>query len=344
MKYLQSKDIIKAKELFQKRESFSSLINLGVLAFIEGNFAEGYANISKVIHNESYRVDLLETLGLQNITLSENEIAEMFIADLLTEIPATKLLSAVNNSSDKAIISEKAVNEPIAEINAAISAAKSVNSKDANANLTAGMVLMNSTKTALKQVRDIVGVTSTKYQMVADNLAKQILQCGINYYNNASDDDVESPRKAMPLQAYALQIAIGQLTKDRCQENYDILKKAVDDMPPAEVAIETRKVKEELRRFCQQPDKISHSTDGLDLGGTGAAAGAAISLAMISHTLTIPFELALPRGERSPYCMRHRPSASMVLFDRRQGNMILSLHNDFWQISPGFPGKGDQTT
>ena len=142
LKYLQSKDIIKAKELFQKRESFSSLINLGVLAFIEGNFAEGYANISKVIHNESYRTDLLETLSLQNITLSENEIAEMFIADLLTEIPATKLLSAVNNPSDKEIISEKAVNEPIAEINTAISAAKSVNSKDANANLTAGTVLM----------------------------------------------------------------------------------------------------------------------------------------------------------------------------------------------------------
>ena len=259
MKYLQSKDIIKAKELFQKRESFSSLINLGVLAFIEGNFAEGYANISKVIHNESYRTDLLETLSLQNITLSENEIAEMFIADLLTEIPVTKLLSAVNNPSDKEIISEKAVNEPIAEINTAISAAKSVNSKDANANLTAGTVLMNSTKTALKQVRDIVGATSTKYQIVADNLVKQILQCGINYYNNASDDDVESPRKAMSFQAYALQIAIGKLTKDRCQENYDILKKAVDNMPPAEVAIETRKIKEELRKFCQQPDKISHS-------------------------------------------------------------------------------------
>lgn len=259
LKYLQSKDIIKAKELFQKRESFSSLINLGVLAFIEGNFAEGYASISKVIHNESYRTDLLETLGLQNITLSENEIAAMFIADLLTEIPATKLLSAVNNPSDKTIISDKAVNEPIAEINAAISAAKSVNSKDANANLIAGTTLMNSTKTPLKQVRDIVGATSPKYQMVADNLAKQILQCGINYYNNAPDDDVESPRKAMPLQAYALQIAIGQLTKDRCQENYDILKKAVNNMPPVEVAVETRKVKEELRKFCTQPDKIAYS-------------------------------------------------------------------------------------
>lgn len=95
--------------------------------------------------------------------------------------------------------------------------------------------------------------------MAADNLAKQILQCGINYYNNAPDEDIESPRKAMVLQEYALKIAVGKLTKDRCQENYDILKKTVDSMPPASVAIEARKIKEELRKFCQLPDKISHS-------------------------------------------------------------------------------------
>ena len=63
----------------------------------------------------------------------------------------------------------------------------------------------------------------------------------------------------MTLQSYALSIAVGQLTKDRCKENYDILKQAVDNMPPAEVAIEARKVKEELRKFCQLPDKIAHS-------------------------------------------------------------------------------------
>ena len=95
--------------------------------------------------------------------------------------------------------------------------------------------------------------------MVADNVAKQVLQCGINYYNNAPDSDVESPRKAMVLQSYALSIAVGQLTKDRCKENYDILKQAVDNMPPAEVAVEARKIKEELRKFCELPDKISHS-------------------------------------------------------------------------------------
>lgn len=118
---------------------------------------------------------------------------------------------------------------------------------------------MNSTKAPLKAVKDIAGESSPQYQIVADNVAKQVLQCGINYYNNAPDSDVESPRKAMVLQSYALSIAVGQLTKDRCKENYDILKQAVDNMPPAEVAIEARKVKEELRKFCQLPDKISHS-------------------------------------------------------------------------------------
>ncbi len=259
LKHLQSNNIDKAKELFQKKETFSSLINLGVIAFIEGDYATGYASIAKVIHSEDYRGKLLNALNLQKITLSEDEIAAMFISELLTEIPATILLAAVDNPSDKDMIRKRAIEQPISDINAAISAAKGVNSNDANANLTAGTKLMNSTKSALKLVRDIVGAGSPQYQMIADNLSKTILQCGINYYNNAPEDDVESPRKAMTLQEYALTIAVGKLTKDRCQENYDILKKAVDNMPPAEVAIETRKVKDELRKFCAQPDKISHS-------------------------------------------------------------------------------------
>lgn len=141
----------------------------------------------------------------------------------------------------------------------AISVAKNADSKNPEASLAAGTKLMNTTKAPLKAVKDIVGASSPQYQMVADIVAKQVLQCGINYYNNAPDTDVESPRKAMVLQSYALSIAVGQLTKDRCKENYDILKQVVDNMPPAEVAVEARKVKEELRKFCGLPDKISHS-------------------------------------------------------------------------------------
>lgn len=259
LKHLQAGNREKAEEIFQKKETYSSLINSGVLAFIDGNTATGLNNISKVIHNSAYRTELLQALGLANLQLSEDDLAELIIAELLKEVPASKLLSACTNASDRTIVSKSALDEPISAINSAIAIAKNADSKNPEASLAAGTKLMNSTKSALKQVKDIAGASSPQYQMAADSLAKQILQCGINYYNNAPDSDVESPRKAMVLQSYALSIAVGQLTKDRCKENYDILKQAVDNMPPVEVAIETRKVKEELRKFCQLPDKISHS-------------------------------------------------------------------------------------
>lgn len=259
LKHLQAGNRDKANEIFQKKETFSSLINSGVLAFIDGDNTTGFANISKVIHNPAYRAEMLQVLGISNLQITEDELAEIIIAELLKEIPANKLLAACSNSSDRAIISKSALDDPISQINAAVATAKNTDSKNPEASLAAGTKLMNSTKALLKTVKDIAGASSPKYQMVADNVAKQILQCGINYYNNAPDSDVESPRKAMVLQSYALSIAVGQLTKDRCKENYDILKQAVDNMPPAEVAIETRKVKEELRKFCRLPDKISHS-------------------------------------------------------------------------------------
>lgn len=259
LKHLQAGNREKAEEIFLKKETYSSLINSAVLAFIDGNSAIGFNNISKVVHNSTYRAELLQALGIGNLQLSEDELAELVIAELLKEIPASELLSACTNDTDRAILSKSALDEPISAINSAIAVAKNADAKNPEASLAAGTKLMNSTKAPLKTVKEIAGASSPQYQMVADNVAKQVLQCGINYYNNAPDSDVESPRKAMVLQSYALSIAVGQLTKDRCKENYDILKQAVDNMPPVEVTIETRKIKEELRKFCQLPDKISHS-------------------------------------------------------------------------------------
>lgn len=259
LKHLQAGNSEKAEEIFQKKETYSSLINSGVLAFIDGNIATGFNNISKVIHNSAHRAELLQALGIANLQLSEDDLAQLAITELLKEVPASKLLSACTNATDRAIVGKSALDEPISAINSAIAVAKNADTKSPEASLAAGTKLMNSTKAPLKTVEDIAGASSPQYQMVADNVAKQVLQCGINYYNNAPDSDVESPRKAMVLQSYALSIAVGQVTKDRCKENYDILKQAVDNMPPAEVAIESRKVKEELRKFCQLPDKISHA-------------------------------------------------------------------------------------
>lgn len=246
LKNLQLGNIEKAKEIFRKKESFSTLINGGVLALAEGDQATGIANISKVLHNSSYLSDFLTALDMVNLTITENELSEMFITELLKEISVKDLMPFITYDNDKNIIAKKALEGPISKINQAIATAKSTPSSDADANLKAGMYLMESTKKMLEEVINIVGKNDIEYQMVADNLAKQILQCGINYYNNASETDVESPRKAMVLQSYALSIAVGQFTKDRCQENYDILKDVLDKLPPQIIDNEVKIVLELL--------------------------------------------------------------------------------------------------
>lgn len=259
LKHLQAGNKDKALEIFDKKETFSSLINKGVLSFIAGNSAIGFCNISKVIHSESYRSELYDCLGLTNLQFGEEQLSELFIAELLNEIPAGKLLAVAVNDMDRTIIGKSALEEPVSVINSEVSIAKNADTKNPEASLAAGTKLMNNTKEPLKLIKEIAGAKSSQYQLMADSVAKQVLQCGINCYNNAPDSDFESPRKAMALQAYALSIAVGKLTKDRCQENYDIVRKYVDSLPPAEVATEVRLVRDELAKFFDLPDKISHS-------------------------------------------------------------------------------------
>ena len=99
--------------------------------------------------------------------------------------------------------------------------------------------------------------TDLQYQMIADKLGLEILQCGIDYFNEA--DEADTAHKAMKLQKYAMGIVVGQMAKDRCKENVDILQKIIDNLPPSEVYSEDRAIHEELRKYCLLPDKICHA-------------------------------------------------------------------------------------
>ena len=76
--------------------------------------------------------------------------------------------------------------------------------------------------------------------MIADKLGLEILQCGIDYFNDSEEPD--AAHKAMSLQKYAKSIAVGQMAKDRCKENVDILQRIIDNLPPSEVFVEDRAI------------------------------------------------------------------------------------------------------
>ncbi len=265
LEYLQKGNSEKALELFEKKESFSSLINAGVLAFIQAKNGKAIASISKVIHNEEFRLSFVEKVCGSAFQISEEELSKIFIDELLNGIAIKQLMQLFEeygtSEEDDNYLKEKAINEPIAAINNAILEARNVSKDNANIQYNAGVKLMTSTKSAIIEVKSLLGINDVKYQMLADNLAKQILQCGINYYNYADEEEEIEIDKAYKLQNYALSIAVGNLTKDRCKENVDILKKKKAELPPIAVKEYDKVIRAELLKYQTLPNLIKYAID-----------------------------------------------------------------------------------
>ena len=125
------------------------------------------------------------------------------------------------------------------------------------ARLKAGETLRKETRNALLQLKKLLSPTNLQYQIIADKLGLEILQCSIDYFNDSEEQD--AARKAMSLQKYAESIVVGQMAKDRCKENIGILQEIIDNLPPSEVSAEDKAIHEELRKYSLLANKISHA-------------------------------------------------------------------------------------
>lgn len=218
--HLLAGNMVQAKEIWNKKETVSSLLNLMACALIEDDSDSLAIKADTLFQN--YSEDFCLSVN-ETIKLTSSQLTELFVELLKKDgnYDLAKMMQVSGTSAEwKKITGGGLVKPIIDEITLAISEAKSA--KGSSANYHAGEKLMNSTKEHLSQLRSLIGVSDMQYQMIADKLATTILQCGINYFNDTEDND--APQKAMILQGYALSIAVGQIVKDRCKENVDVLK------------------------------------------------------------------------------------------------------------------------
>lgn len=216
-------EIDKAEEIWQKRECASSLQNLIVCALMCGKYAEAISLAETLYSNTQYINQLVAAVVGMGGNFNVSDLTFSFIDVLCNEIGANKLLSLITNATWKDYIKDKAVKPIISHIQDAIDVAHKSKGKGPAARLEAGRTLMRSTKDMLSDLRRLLSVSDIQYEVIADKLAQEILQCGIDYYNNTNDDD--APHNAMILQKYALSVAVGNLVKNRCKENVDTLEK-----------------------------------------------------------------------------------------------------------------------
>ena len=217
----------KAEEIWQKKETLSSLQNRIVCALMCDDYKQALSCAETLYANMEYVNQFVSAVIGTGGNVDVTDLPLTFLDALCEEIDVQKILPHIENSIWKKHISGKAINPLIDTIQNAIAIAKKSRGKGDNvqlakARLSAGKSLMESTKEGLLQLRNYLSISDLQYQMIADKLAQEILQCGIDYFNNTNDDD--APQQAMFLQNYALSIAVGTLVKQRCKENIDTLK------------------------------------------------------------------------------------------------------------------------
>lgn len=256
-KHLLSGEIDKAEEFWQKKECASSLQNLIVCSLMRNKYDFAIMCAEVLYGNTQYLNQFVSKIIGTGGIFDVSNLAFSFLDILCDEIGASKLLPFITNSSWKEHIGEKAVKPLVDSIQEAINIAQKTKGKGSNARLNAGETLRRNTRNAILQLKDFLSTKDLQYQMIADKLGLEILQCGIDYFNDSEEPD--AAHKAMSLQKYAKSIVVGQMAKDRCKENVDILQRIIDNLPPSEVFVEDRAIHEELRKYCLLPDKIDYA-------------------------------------------------------------------------------------
>ena len=246
--HLTSGNIDSAIIIWGKSPNCSSLQNLFVCYLIKDDY-QAALNTAVTLYNQ-YAEDLVAIID-EKATISINTLIQTVVDTISSDgIDLLPISKSISDNKWKKIIEEKKIKPLISQLNSHVSEAKATKDKGASARLTAGNKLKIATKPLLATLHRVLPLDDTRYQMIADKIAQEVLQCSIDYYNDT--DDVDSPAKALPLCEYAKAVAVGNAAKQRCDQNYDVIKEAYDNMPPKEVANEAKEINNLLTWYAIQ--------------------------------------------------------------------------------------------
>lgn len=244
-----------AIDIWRKKNCASSLQNRIVCALIKKAYSNAIA-CAELLYSQ-YSDQFVEAIIGTGNNNHNDSLAFNFIDELCKEAGYSVILSFITDETWKSHVVEKSVKPLIVQIQSAIDVAKLSRGKGSTARYNAGVKLVKDTTEPLQQLKVFSSETDMQYQMIADKLGLEILQCGIDYYNES--DELDVARKAIKLQKYAESIVVSKIAKERCKENVHILEDIISKLPPLEVMINHKNIQLALVKFAMQPELIKYS-------------------------------------------------------------------------------------
>ena len=221
----------------------------------------------------------------EHVNVSSQELEIKYITSIYSAVkPFLKkkngittddFLSGFNTFSKKSRehISAKFTGDPIKKIEDQIDTTSEFREQNPIEALSFGETLFKNTKSQFESLSKILGQEDLKYQMLANKLANEILQCGIDYFNHIREEDQaedEDGKKVLKLCKLAKKMVSGfeSQTNARIDENQQIISDWVNDSSRELIAAfnKAMEVFESLNTWdLGQPDLIGAANELIEV-------------------------------------------------------------------------------
>ena len=253
--YLKNGDVEKALEIWEKvtkdkdvnSKNFSAFNNLGTYKLLSRNTSDIKAGIEakiKLIESD-YFENFVHSVADEIYTIDNQKQSEKLIDELLmqfknqySDLETLQLFSGCNGTAQQ-YLSKKFTEEPITKIESQIESCKKKRKAAKGNAYVFGFGLFTNTKDDLSLLKSLLGTSDLKYKAVADQLANEIMQCGIDYFNSSQESDSSEDylKQAQELNKTALTIAVGKLVRDRAKDHISTLEEMKDQEVNQAVAL-----------------------------------------------------------------------------------------------------------
>ena len=239
---LETGDLEGAREIWNRRSNVSAVVNAMTTSWLLADTATVGAKAEELFCTMGDELCALidPTLRLEPEAL----IRRFFVA--LTDVGCrVEMLPQGTHEVWRRLWSEYAAMPYLRAIEKEVAAAASMGNVPAE-NLQAAKRLKALAVRVLPQLKKIYADDVLAYQVQADKLAEAVLQRAIVFFNESEGG--EAVYQATPLQQYALSIAEGEQTRQRCRKNVEILQRLLEKMPPKAVLPQVKTLRDEMQR------------------------------------------------------------------------------------------------
>lgn len=286
--------IEKATEIWEKTlkdstvtaKNFAAISNLSTLqlgivtyngSFDPEKFSASIDLKGKLLLSEVFNNFVSTVIG-EGISINRDIILKEFADEILqivkpylnkpNGIKSSQLISAFNSFPNeiKQYVSGKFTDRPLNNIENQIELTKQKRDDNPNDAEQYGEELYKNTKEDLVFLKNVWGSNNVQYQMIANKLANEILQCAVDFFVEYRDSDEYDPGEpTMKVMKMAKAINPSGQTKSRLDENIENLQEWINDSAEREkqknIKEDLEIVASKLQRFQNLSDTISNAKD-----------------------------------------------------------------------------------